>query len=53
MGEVLFNEEPIVSAVQGHVENEVVSTPACHNCLKYIKSGLVPCPTCNVASFCR
>ena len=56
VGEVIFNEEPIVSTIQGggrHVDREIVSTPSCHNCLRYIKSGLVPCPTCNIACFCR
>ena len=56
VGEVIFNEEAIVSTIQGggrHVDQEIVSTPSCHNCLRYIRSGLVPCPSCNIASFCR
>ena len=52
VGEVLFNEEPIVHYLN-NADEDVVNTPACHHCLMYIRSGLVPCPTCSSASFCR
>ena len=51
VGEVLFNEKPIVSYL--NPASECVATPACHHCLRYIHSGLVPCPTCDICSFCR
>ena len=54
VGEVIFNEEPIVCVSKlGNIESEIVATPVCHHCLRYIRSGLVPCPTCNIVSFCR
>ena len=52
VGEVIFSEHPIVSYLNTADENIVV-TPACHHCLLYINSALVPCPTCNNTSFCR
>ena len=52
VGEVLFNEEPIVHYMNT-TDEDVVCTPACYYCLMYIRSGLVPCPTCSSAYFCR
>ena len=65
VGEVLFHEKPIVSCLSrsskvgisaaggGNDNLGGVATPACHHCLKYIHSGVVPCPTCDVTLFCR
>ena len=33
--------------------NGPLVTPACHNCFINIRTGLVPCPTCSTACFCR
>ena len=65
VGEVLFHEKPIVSCLSrgskvgisaaggGNDNLGGVAPPACHHCLKYIHSGVVPCPTCDVTLFCR
>lgn len=52
VGEVLFVEEPIVTYYSGN-DQEIVASPACHHCFITVQSGLVPCPTCSCAIFCR
>ena len=52
VGEVIFNEDPIVTYFST-AEEDIVATPACQHCFLFIRSGLVPCPTCSTASFCR
>ena len=50
-GEVIFNEEPIISYM--HVDEEPTAE-SCHHCFGYLKDGGagVPCPTCSQAMFC-
>ena len=52
VGEVIFNEDPIVTYFSTAGE-DTVATPACQHCFLFIRSGLVPCPTCSTACFCR
>ena len=44
-GEVIFNEEPIISYM--HVDEEPTKE-SCHHCFGYLEEGAgVPCPTCS------
>ena len=49
-GEVIFNEEPIISYM--HVDEEPTAE-SCHHCFGYLQeSAGVPCPTCSQTMFC-
>ena len=52
VGEVLFHESPIVTYYMAY-DPDTLQAPACHNCFKTIRTGLVPCPWCSTACFCR
>ena len=52
VGEVIFNEDPIVTYFSS-ADDELIANPACLHCFHFIHSGIVPCPTCSTACFCR